>query len=81
MIDLDTTNLGTIITIVGRSSRGKTWMRRNIEGRYIHVDCDHRMGIDILFGACQAGLTLRDTRTGNISRPSLKRLARIEALV
>jgi len=62
--DLLTTNLGTIIVIDGQTAKGQRWLRRSVQGRQPSVQCDHRCGIDILYGALDAGLTLEDSRTG-----------------
>lgn len=66
--DLDSTNLGTIITIQPRTARGRQWMFSNVPDSRARmnrsVDCEHRAGVDILTGALADGLTLRDTTTG-----------------
>jgi hypothetical protein len=68
--DILSTNHGTIITIMARTRRGSSWIRRHvpdaIRGR---ADCDHRCGIDILEAALAHGLTLQDTRTGRLAGP------------
>ena len=63
--DLVSTNHGTIITITAETRRGRQWLARHVEGgKAGSVQCEHRSGIDILYGALADGLQLQDTTTG-----------------
>lgn len=63
--DLQSTNLGTIILIEADSARGRRWLTTHVpDADDGYAQCDHRYGIDILRGALDAGLRLRDTTTG-----------------
>jgi len=71
--DLESTNLGTIITITALTDRGRRWLHQHVQGGRVvggstsPLDCDHRYGIDILHAALAAGLRLRDTGTGQLA--------------
>lgn len=74
--DLHTENLGTIIRIAPQTRKGLRWMRRHVYddatvGRLLdlgsYLSCDHRCGLEIIYGALAAGLRCRDVETGRVA--------------
>lgn len=70
--DILTANLGSLVTLEGRTSRGRTWLRTHVNDCHIAIVggcvCDPRCAVDIMRGAIADGLTLKDANSGRIAR-------------
>lgn len=70
--DIESTNLGSIIILEWLSPKGRKWLASHVGDPLAQagepIYCDHRCGMEILYGAVAAGLRLRDGQSGRIAR-------------